>query len=257
MLPALMPSQSIQSVVTKLVPTALVGVSIIAAAAILGKASIAVFNIKQAEKRVVVTGSATKRIRSDLVVWRATIKSQASEMAVSYRKLASDVPTVVEFLKNHGIDPKEIKVSSTSVGELHARDKEGREFPEQTVAFVTEQRIEVSSTEIEKVERVSRESTELIDRGIYITSEEPLYIYTKLAELKVKMVAEASRDARNRAEQMAEQAKTKITSLITSRMGVMQINPAYETSVSGEGNNDRSSLEKDVLAVTTATYGIE
>jgi hypothetical protein len=242
---------------SSLVLASLIGLSVIGSSAILAKASVDVFNIKEAEKRIVVTGSATKRIRSDLVVWRAVVKSQATEMPVSYRKLASDVPTVVEFLKSHGIDPKQIKVSSTSVSEIHARDKDGREFPETTVAFITEQRIEVSSSDIEKVERVSREATELIDRGIYIHSEDPLYIYTKLAELKVKMAAEASRDARNRAEQMAEQAKTRITSLITSRMGVMQINPAYETSVSAEGNNDRSSLEKDVLAVATATYGIE
>jgi hypothetical protein len=56
---------------------------------------------------------------------------------------------------------------------------------------------------------------------------------------------------------MALQEKTRVTSLISSRMGVMQINPAYETDVSAEGNNDRTSLEKDVLAVTTATYGVD
>jgi len=240
-----------------LVLATVIGLSLIGSSAILAKASVTVFNIKHAEKRIVVTGSAARRIRSDLVVWRAAVRSQAAEMSTSYRKLSTDVPAVVEFLKAHGIDPKQIKVSATSVSEIHARDKDGRELPETTVAFITEQRIEVSSTEIEKVERVSREATELIDRGVYVTSEDPLYIYTKLAELKVKMAAEASRDARNRAEQMAAQAKTRITSLISSRMGVMQINPAYETSVSGEGNNDRTSLEKDVLAVATATYGID
>jgi hypothetical protein len=234
----------------------ILGLSAVASSAVFSRATIEAFNIKHAEKRIVVTGSANKRIRSDFVVWRAAVKSQASEMSLAYKKLATDVPTVVEFLKGRGIDPKQIKVSSTAIHEIHARDKDGRELPETTVAFVTMQQIEVSSGEIEKVERVSREATELIDRGIFINSEEPLYIYTKLAELKVKMAAEASRDARNRAEQMALQAKTSITSLISSRMGVMQINPAYETSVSAEGNNDRSSLEKDVLAVATATYGI-
>lgn len=234
----------------------ILGLSCIASSAILARAAVEAFQIKHAEKRIVVTGSATRRIRSDFVVWRAAVKSQAAEMSLAYKKLAADVPAVVEFLKARGIDPKQIKVSATSIDEMHARDKDGRELPETTVAFVTIQQIEVSSSDIEKVERVSREATELIDRGIYIHSEEPLYIYTKLAELKVQMAAEASRDARNRAEQMATQAKSQITSLISSRMGVMQINPAYETSVSAEGNNDRSSLEKDVLAVASATYGI-
>ena len=240
-----------------LVLATVIGLSTVGAASVLARAGIEVFRIKHGEKRIVVTGSATRRIHSDFVVWRAIVKSQATEMAQAYRKLSSDVPTVVAFLKAHGIDEKQIKVSATSILEIHPRDKEGREIHETTAAFITEQVIEVSSGEIDKVERVSRESTELIDRGIYIHSEAPLYIYTKLAELKVQMVAEASSDARNRAEQMALHAKSHVTSLISSRMGVLQINPANETEVSAEGNNDRTSLEKDVLAVASATYGIE
>jgi hypothetical protein len=240
-----------------LVLATVIGLSTVCSATVLARAGIEVFRIKHGEKRIVVTGSATRRIQSDFVVWRAIVRTQAPEMAQAYKKLSSDVPTVVAFLKAHGIDEKQVKVSATTILEIHPRDKEGREMPETTAAFVTEQQIEVSSGEIEKVERVSRESTELIDRGVYIHSEAPLYIYTRLAELKVQMVAEASRDARNRAEQMALQAKSQVTSLVSSRMGVLQINPAYATEVSAEGNNDRSSLEKDVLAVATAVYGVE
>jgi len=90
-----------------------------------------------------------------------------------------------------------------------------------------------------------------------VHSEAPLYIYTKLAELKIQMLAEASKDAHTRAEQIAAQAKSRLTSLLTARMGVMQINPANSTEVSAEGNNDKTSLEKDVLAVVTAAFGVE
>ena len=223
----------------------------------LARAAVVVFRIKHGEQRVVVTGSATRRIQSDFVVWRATVKSQAPEMAQAYKKLSADVPAVASFVESRGIDPKQIKISAARIEELHPRDREGREIVESTVAYVTEQEVEVSSSEIEKVEKVSREATELIDRGIFIHSEAPLYIYTKLAELKVQMLAEASKDARMRAEQIATQAKSEVTSLLTARMGVMQINPAYSTEVSAEGNNDKTSLEKDVLAVVTATFGVE
>lgn len=221
------------------------------------RAGVVAFRIKHGEQRVVVTGSATRRIQSDFVVWRATVKSQAPEMAQAYKKLSADVPAVASFVESRGIDPKQIKISAASIQELHPRDREGREIVESTVAYVTEQEVEVSSAEIEKVEKVSREATDLIDRGIFIHSEAPLYIYTKLAELKVQMLAEASKDARMRAEQIASQAKSEVTSLITARMGVMQINPAYSTEVSAEGNNDKTSLEKDVMAVVTATFGVE
>ena len=80
---------------------------------------------------------------------------------------------------------------------------------------------------------------------------------TKLAELKIQMLAEASKDAHTRAEQIATQAKSRLGSLLTARMGVMQINPANSSEVSAEGNNDKTSLDKDVLAVVSATFGVE
>jgi len=109
-------------------------------------------------------------------------------------------------LKAHGVDEKQIKVASATIDELHPRDKEGHAVPEITTAFVTEGNIEVSSSDIDKIETTSREVTQLIDRGIYITSHSPLYIYTKLPELKVQMLADASKDAYDRASQIAGHA---------------------------------------------------
>jgi uncharacterized protein len=242
---------------SSLLAAAVLALAAVACTVLLARAGVQAFRIKHAEQRIVVTGSATRRIKSDFAVWRAVVKSQAPEMAQAYKKLSVDVPALAAFVKSRGVDPKDIKISAASIQELHPRDREGREMVETTVAYVTEQGVEVSSADIEKVEKVSREATELIDRGIFIHSESPLYIYTKLAELKIQMLAEASKDARTRAEQIATNAKSRLSSLINARMGVMQINPAYSTEVSAEGNNDKTSLEKDVLAVVTATFGVE
>jgi hypothetical protein len=40
-------------------------------------------------------------------------------------------------------------------------------------------------------------------------------------------------------------------------MGVLQINPALSTDVSAERNNDTTTLEKDVLAVATASFEVK
>jgi uncharacterized protein len=234
-----------------------IGAAIVTSSFLFSRAGVQAFRIKHAEKRISVTGSTTRRIKSDFIVWRATVRSQAPEMAQAYKKLAADLPVVVAFVKGHGIDEKQIKVTATTIEELHPRDKEGHPIVETTSAYVTEQTLELSSSEIEKVETISREATDLIDRGIYIHSETPLYMYTKLSELKVQMLADASRDARERAEQIAQHAGSRVSSLITARMGVMQINPAYSSEVSAEGNNDKSSLDKDVMAIVSASFGID
>jgi hypothetical protein len=242
---------------TRVAVAALLAAAVLGSASLLARAAVEAFRIKHAEKRITVTGSATRRIKSDFVVWRAVVKSQAPDMAQAYKKLAADVPEVVAFVKAHGIEDKQVKVAAAVIEELHPRDKEGHPMPEITSAFVTMETVEVSSSDIEKVETISREATKLIDKGVYITSEPPLYIYTKLSELKVQMLADASKDARDRAQQIATHAGSSVTSLIVARMGVMQVNPAYSTEVSSEGNNDKTSLEKDALAIVTASFAVE
>jgi hypothetical protein len=233
-----------------------IGLAIVIAAGFLAKALVEAIRIRQKEQRVTVTGSATRRIRSDFIVWDARVRSRDAVLTVAYKKLAADVPVVVDFVKARGVSEQNIKVHSTVVTELHPRDQEGREQEEITVGYVTEQRVQVKSNDIAKVEQASREATQLIDRGIYIHSEAPLYIYTKLAELKIQMLAEASKDAHLRAEQIATNTHSRLGGLLTAKMGVMQVNPEFSTAVSWEGNNDKTTLDKDVLAIVTASFAL-
>lgn len=233
------------------------GVALVAATSVAGRAGLDAFRIRHQDKRVTVTGSATRRIKSDFIVWKAEVKAQAPELGPAYGKLASDVPRVLEYIRKRGIEDKLVTVSSANIIELHPRDREGHTIGEQTVGYTVEETVEVSSSEIDKVEGVSRGVSELIEQGIFIHSNEPIYVYTKLAELKVQMLADASKDARSRADQIAINSGSRVTSLQAAKMGVMQVNPAHSTEVSAEGNNDKTTLEKDVLAIVTASFGVE
>jgi hypothetical protein len=233
-----------------------VGMAVVGAAGLVGRAAVDSFRIHHQEKRITVTGSATRRIRSDSIVWEASVRSQDPSMTAAYKKLASDMPVLVQFVKGHGVPDSEIATSSTAVSEVHPRDQNGV-FQDQVIAsYIVEQHLTVTSKDIPKVEKVSREVTDLLDRGIYVHSEAPLYIYTNLAALKLQMLADASRDARARADQIATNTGATLGGLLSARMGVLQINPAFSTEVSAEGNNDKTTLDKDVLGVVTASFAV-
>jgi hypothetical protein len=234
-----------------------VGTAVVAAAGLFGRALIQSVFIHHQEKRITVTGSATQRIRSDSIVWEASVRAQDPAMTAAYKKLAADMPVLVQFVKAGGVPDAEIATSATSVSEVHPRDQNGVYQEQVTVAYIAEQHITVTSSDIAKVEKVSRSITDLLDRGIYVHSQAPLYLYTKLAPLKIRMLAEASRDAKARAEQIALNTGAALGNLLSARMGVMQINPAFSTEVSAEGNNDKSTLDKDVLAVVSASFAVK
>ena len=73
------------------------------------------------------------------------------------------------------------------------------------------------------VETISREVTELIDKGVEFYSYQPEYYYSKLSDLKIEMIASATADARTRAEQIAKNAKAEVGDLVSADLGVFQI----------------------------------
>jgi hypothetical protein len=42
-----------------------------------------------------------------------------------------------------------------------------------------------------------------------------------------------------------------------ARMGVMQINPLHSTAASDTGNNDTTSMEKEITAVVSARFELD
>lgn len=217
----------------------------------------ALVRVKSEDQTIAVTGSAKRSIRSDLVIWQATVTYKGDNMQAAYKPLAAATPKVVEYLKGKGIKANEIVVDSITTKPLHAHDKEGRELEETITGYTMSQTVEVRSNDVQRVTDVSRAATELINQGIAIDSGAPEYHYTRLGELKIQMLHEAAKDTRVRAQQIADATGAKLGPLRSARMGVMQINPADSTETSSEGNNDVTSLDKDVIAVVTSSFQLE
>ena len=211
---------------------------------------------KTTDQTITVTGSAKKRIRSDLVVWRAGVSYQADQLADAYRALSDSIPRVKRYLVSKGIAENQITVSSITTQTLRERDDNGTETGRIT-GYSLRQELEVRSSEVDKIAQVAREATELINQGILLESMAPEYLYTKLGEEKIAMLAEAAKDAKVRAQQIASSTGSSIGNVRSARMGVMQITPADSNEVSDMGMNDTSSLEKDITAVVNVGFAVD
>lgn len=211
---------------------------------------------KRGDQTITVTGSARKRIRSDLVIWKAGVSYQAPVLSDAYRSLSENVPRVKSYLIGKGIPENQITISSISSQTLHARNDQGEDTG-QITGYSLRQELEVRSNDVDKIAKIAREATELINQGILLESMAPAYHYTKLGEEKITMLAEAAKDAKVRAEKVAESTGSSIGSVRTARMGVLQITPADSNEVSDSGMNDTSSLEKDITAVVNVGFEID
>ena len=211
---------------------------------------------KKNDQTVTVTGSARKRIKTDLVVWRAGVSYQATGLSEAYKALSDNIPRVKQYLLAKGVPEEQITISSISSTTLHEKDSEGNESA-RISGYSLRQELEVRSNDVDKVEKIAREATELINQGILLESSAPEYYYTKLADLKIEMLAEAAKDAKVRAQQIASSTGSSIGSVRSARMGVMQITAADSNEVSDSGISDTSALMKDITAVVNVSFAVD
>ena len=188
----------------------------------------------KSQDTIEVTGSAKRRIHSDQITWSCRISARATDMKSAYRALAQSVPRVSAYLEAKGVPRSQLVVSSVSTTALHPRDKEGQALEDQIIGYTMSQAIRVDSTEVDKIAKLSRAATELINEGIDIESQPPEYRYTKLGDLKVLMLAEAAKDTKERAQQIADSTGAHLGPLRSARMGVIQINPADSTETEAD-----------------------
>lgn len=202
---------------------------------------------------ITVTGSAKKRIKSDLVVWKAGVSYQAATVADAYRSVSSDIPRIKEYLISKGIPESEMTVSAITTTTVRNTNQYGGETGEIT-GYTLAQEIFVRSKDVDKIAVIARESTELINQGIVIQSSNPQFYYTALGNLKVEMLGEAAKDAKSRAEQIAASTGDSVGAVRSAKMGVLQITAPDSTDVSDYGIYDTTSIEKDITAVVNITF---
>jgi len=212
--------------------------------------------VKLANQTITVKGYAEKRIRSDFIVWKGSFSARASKITEAYKILKSDLSLVKEYLVEEGVSEDRITFSSINTRSLYARDEHGRPT-EMVTGYELIQQVEIQSSEVDMVAAIARESTELINKGVHFRSEAPRYFYTKLGDLKIQMLADATKDARERAEQIALHSGCKLGAVRSAQMGVFQITRAHSTEISGYGIHDVSTLEKDVKAIVTVGFSIK
>ena len=125
--------------------------------------------------------------------------------------------------------------------------------------YVLTQSIRVESTDVEKIEKISREASDLLDQGIQISTNDVSYYYTKLADLKIEMLANATKDARNRAETIAKNAGANLGGLKTANMGVFQITAPNSSNedYSWGGTFNTSSKQKRASINMRLTYYVK
>jgi len=212
--------------------------------------------MKFTREQISVTGSATKEIRSDYIVWKGDFSRREIDLKTAYTNLRADLDKVKAYLNSKGVKDDELTICQVATETVYKKNEKGNDTND-IQGYRLSQGVEIRSKDVAKIDKVAREVTELIDQGIEFTSPAPEYFYTQLDELKIEMLAKATENAKQRADSMVKATGNKIGFMRSARMGVFQITPVTSTDVSDWGVNDTTSLDKKVMAIVTVSFAIE
>lgn len=210
-------------------------------------------DIRRGNEEVTVTGSAKRAIRSDFAVWKITVSVQSASLVNASQELSRGTDRVRAFLKAEAIADSQITVKPVEAVGVSEMTPDGRETGK-IVATRASQSFEVRSRDVDAITRTSQRAATLLNEGVPLQAPAPEYSYTKLGEIRLALLEEATKDARQRAEAIAKSSGAQVGSVRDARMGVFQITPRFSTEISDYGVNDVTSIEKDVTAVIRATF---
>jgi hypothetical protein len=210
-------------------------------------------------RSIAVTGSTRVEFNSDLVVWSGSFTRRAMEIQAAFTLLEKDRTAIRDYLTAKGITPQDLVFSSIEIRKEYDEAWEnGRRVRNQFTGYVLSQSVTIESKDVDRVETVSREVTELIKSGIEFISNDPRYYYTRLAELKIQMITAATEDGKQRAERIAASVGARLSKLKSASLGVFQITaPNSDEEMSWAGAFNTSSKRKTGLVTVRLQFGVK
>lgn len=248
--------------IVKLIGTICLSVSLIVAVTILGNSIVEHRTIGVTGKSSIsATGSASVDFESDLIVWRCSFSRNAQSTKKAYALLKKDAEIIKKYFQANGISEENYVFSSIDITQSTKAvyNAAGEYVREEPNGYILSQTAVISSSEIDKVENISRDVSTLIDKDIRLNSYLPEYYYTKLDELKLSLIKAATENSKQRIEIMAEAAGAAIDNLISSNLGVFQITAVNSgTSNYGyDGSFDTSSRKKTANITVKLDYSLK
>lgn len=204
--------------------------------------------------KITVTGSAYEIVKSDSARLEFEITARKPDKQLAYKTVTSQLPIVMKYLEDKGITDIDVKASN---GYNSYKYTANGNMTNDIAYYNLSQQIVIKSNDVQKIKDISTDIQSLLDKGVDINVISTEYFYSRLSDLKVKLLQEATTDAKNRASAMLKATRNKPGKIQSVNMGVFQITPVDSTNVSDMGINDTSTVDKKVTAVANVIFRIK
>ena len=200
-----------------------------------------------------VTGSAKTKVTSDQakLVISLSRTAKMSVLSDGYSSIANDLSLTKKLLQDAGIDSSIIVESPVSMYQNYSNDKTSEN------SYNLSQNLTVQSNDVSKITDISKKVPDLASKGAIVSVQSLEYYYSGLPDLRISLLSDAIKDAKSRAEKIAEGTGRKVGSVQEASSGVVQVLTPNSVEVSDYGSYDTSSIEKEVMVTVKASFRLK
>ena len=201
---------------------------------------------------ITVTGSAKVSATADNAVWILNVSLSSPAVATAVKKVDSDVVALSDYLTNGGIPTEGLTLGAVSTyanEEFASGNSTGR-----ILSYRASREVTVRSKDVQLISKLSQAIGSLLATGINVNNYGPQYYISNLPELRPKLMSEAMKDAKLRAQALTEAVGGNIGALVNVKAGPIQITTPDSTMTADYGAYDTSTIAKTVTATVSVTF---
>lgn len=209
---------------------------------------------KLAEQRSIqVRGVSERDVTADLATWSVSFAHEGNELGSVQQSVDQQARSVRAFFRRAGFRPADVTDSNVSLTREQPTDNDGKPVGPQTLTV--RRSIELRTNDVMKARAAFAAQADLLRNGVELSASSVSYNFTKLNDLKPAMIAEATRHARESAEQFAKDSGAGVGAIKSASQGYFSVGPR-DGADSEDGDGSDSPFQK-VRVVTTVDYDID
>jgi hypothetical protein len=224
-----------------LVAAAILGISLIAGGFLLGDG---LRRARMADRSVTMRGLAERDVTANLATWTIVFTAQGNQLETVQAQIERDAATVGQFFRGNGFPADAVTDSGAGVTQSYDSQR-----GEDVVSI--RRTMQLRTADVMRAQRAHARQFDLIRNGVAVEEGSGLvYSFTRLNDVKPRMIAAATLDARRGAEQFAADSGTDVGGIRSATQGYFSI----EARDGDEGSSGNDSPFQKVRVVTTIEF---
>ncbi len=211
------------------------------------------------QQSITVKGLAEKPIKADSAEWSINVGVTAQTQAEALQLVAQERKVVEAFLSKQGLGAEAWAIDVETISP-HYEEVFIKDTPRQVQkGFDAFQNIRVTSKDLAKITAANKAFLQLKADNHPVSAQPPNYLVSDLESVKMSLIADATKNARNRATEFVKQDGVKVGVMKSASQGAF-----YILAVGGEAGDDsyggvydKSTIDKTARVVVTIVYNIE